>query len=261
MFQGLSLTKGLSLTTMKRLSVIMVLGVTIAWAPGAVIAEEEPLLAGLRRAMVAEIRGNAMMFSAEIGKTNLDERVVAAMGKVPRHEFVAEDLRLLAYVNRPLPIGHGQTISQPYVVAVMTDLIEPRKDAVVLEIGTGSGYQAAVLAKLVSKVCTIEIIPELGKEAEKRLKTLGYTNVVARIGDGYYGWKEHAPFDAIVVTAAAGQIPPPLLQQLKPGGRMIIPVGGPFFVQHLILVEKKADGTYTTRQLMPVAFVPFTGEH
>jgi protein-L-isoaspartate(D-aspartate) O-methyltransferase len=180
---------------------------------------------------------------------------------VPRHEFVPERLRRQAYANRPLPIGYGQTISQPYIVALMTDLVEPGADDRVLEIGTGSGYQAAVLATLVGEVYTIEIIEPLGLAARARLERLGYDNVEVRLGDGYYGWPERAPFDAIVVTAAASHVPPPLIQQLKPGGRMVIPVGSRFLVQQLVLVTKDADGRVTTRQLLPVRFVPLTGEH
>jgi len=160
-----------------------------------------------------------------------------------------------------LPIGHGQTISQPYIVALMTDLIETTPEMRVLEIGTGSGYQAAVLAELVDQVYSIEIIRSLGELAAQRLQVLGYDNVQARIGDGYYGWKEYAPFDAIVVTAAASHVPPPLIEQLRPGGRMVIPVGSRFMTQQLLFVEKAEDGSVTTRQLMPVFFVPLTGSH
>jgi protein-L-isoaspartate(D-aspartate) O-methyltransferase len=162
----------------------------------------------------------------------------------------------LAYANRPLPIGHGQTISQPYIVAVMTDLLGVDRDDVVLEVGTGSGYQTAILAQLGQHVYTMEIIQELADEARERLQRLGYTNISTRVGDGYYGWEEHAPFDAIMVTAAASHIPPPLLRQLKPGGHMVIPVGGPFLTQQLLLVSKDTDGQITTRQVLPVAFVP-----
>jgi len=187
--------------------------------------------------------------------------VLAALGRVPRHEFVPVAERDRAYRNQPLPIGYGQTISQPYIVAVMTELLDPRPGDRVLEVGTGSGYQAAVLAELVKEVYTIEIIEPLGLAARKRLKTLGYDNVTVRIGDGYYGWPEKGPFDGIVVTAAASHVPPPLLAQLKPGGRMVIPVGSHFLTQQLVLIEKKTDGTLQTRQLLPVMFVPLTGEH
>jgi len=183
------------------------------------------------------------------------------MASVPRHEFVPADQLDYAYENRPLPIGHGQTISQPYIVALMTDLIETRSDYSVLEVGTGSAYQAAVLAELVDKVYSIEIIEPLGEAASKRLARLGYENVRTRIGDGYYGWPEAAPFDAIVVTAASSHVPPPLIKQLKKGGRMVIPVGSRFMTQQLLFVEKDSQGEVFTRQVMPVRFVPLTGQH
>lgn len=184
-----------------------------------------------------------------------DPSALRAMATVPRHRFVPERLQSQAYLDFPLPIGFGQTISQPYIVAYMTQAIHPEPHHRVLEIGTGSGYQAAVLAELVEQVFTIEIVPELAESAGRRLRGLGYDKVVTREGDGYHGWPDAAPFDAIVVTAAAEFIPPPLLQQLKDGGRMIIPVGSPFHVQHLTLVEKK-EGRITTRLLLPVRFVP-----
>ena len=184
---------------------------------------------------------------------------LSAMRKVERHKLVPQNVRSRAYADSPLPIGYGQTISQPYIVAFMTETILPEKDHKVLEIGTGSGYQAAVLAEIVSEVYTIEIVEELGERAKKDLEELGYKNIHVRTGDGYYGWEEHAPFDAIVVTAAAEYIPPALVEQLKDGGRMIIPVGSNFMTQHLVLVEKN-DGRVRTRNLMPVRFVPFTRE-
>jgi protein-L-isoaspartate(D-aspartate) O-methyltransferase len=199
--------------------------------------------------------------SLYLDREALDPRVMAAMGKVPRHRFVPEAQRAHAYRNRPLPIGYGQTISQPYIVALMSDLIKPQPDDRVLELGTGSGYQAAILAELTGQVYSIEIIDELGKQARERLSRLGYDTVTVRIGDGYYGWEEHAPYDAIVVTAAASHVPPPLLAQLKPGGRMVIPVGSRFLTQQLLLIEKQPDGSLITRQILPVKFVPLTGEH
>jgi protein-L-isoaspartate(D-aspartate) O-methyltransferase len=214
-----------------------------------------------RRALIGQIADEVRSTSLYLNKTALDERIMTAMSKVPRHAFVLEAYVRLAYENRPLPIGEGQTISQPYIVAIMTDLLNIEPSDRVLEIGTGSGYQAAVLAELAKQVYTIEIIPSLHQSATERLKNLGYSNIETKLADGYYGWEEHGPFDAIMVTAAAGQIPPPLIQQLKPGGRMIIPVGGAFMTQYLILVEKRADGTVATRQILPVRFVPFTGEH
>ncbi|MFP3943769.1 MAG: protein-L-isoaspartate(D-aspartate) O-methyltransferase [Alphaproteobacteria bacterium] len=188
----------------------------------------------------------------------LSKRVAQALGAVPRHEFVPAEVRSHAYRNRPLPIGYGQTISQPTIVALMTELAGIAPGERVLEIGSGSGYQAAVLAEMDAQVHTIEIIPELGKAAADRLSRLGYEKVRTRIGDGYFGWPEAAPFEAIVVTASASHIPPPLTKQLAPGGRMVIPVGPPFTVQQLVLVTKDADGSVKTRQLLPVQFVPLT---
>jgi protein-L-isoaspartate(D-aspartate) O-methyltransferase len=214
-----------------------------------------------RQTMVQIIRKDVQATSLYLDKEALDSRVMAAMGKVPRHEFIPPQERRYAYDNRPLPIGHGQTISQPYMVAVMTDLLKIGPKDRVLEIGTGSGYQAAILAELVDRVYTIEIIEPLGEQARSRLQRIGYDNVQVRIGDGYYGWKKHAPFNAIVVTAAANHIPPPLIRQLKPGGRMVIPVGSRFLVQQLVLVAKDATGKVTTRQILPVRFVPLTGDH
>lgn len=187
--------------------------------------------------------------------------VMAAMEKVQRHRFVPAWLTPFAYLNRPLPIGYGQTISQPLIVACMTDLLKVKKGDKVLEIGTGSGYQSAVLAEIAGSVYTIEIIEPLGKQAGERLKSLGYNNIKTKVGDGYYGWPEAAPFDAIMVTAAASHVPPPLLKQLKPGGRMVIPLGTHFMTQYLMLVEKQADGSVMTRQIVPVSFVPLGGGH
>ncbi len=209
--------------------------------------------------MVATIRANAESVGSLHRRTGISERVLDVMSAVPRHAFVPDDVRANAYEDRPLPIGFGQTISQPYIVALMTDLLEAKAGSVVLEVGTGSGYQAAVLAPLAARVFTIEIVPQLAARAGDRLAKLGYDNVCVRAGDGYYGWQDEAPFDGIIVTAAASHIPPPLIAQLRTGGRMVIPVGGPFFVQQLMLVEKGADGTVTSRQLLPVRFVPLTG--
>jgi protein-L-isoaspartate(D-aspartate) O-methyltransferase len=211
--------------------------------------------------MVREIEGDVRRTSERIGKAALDPLVMEVMARVPRHEFVPQSHWSHAYDNRPLPIGYGQTISQPYIVALMTDLLKVRPESKVLEVGTGSGYQAAILAEFVREVYSIEIIGELAETAAERLKRLGYDNVQVRTGDGYHGWKEHGPFDGIVVTAAAGHIPPPLIEQLKPGARMVIPVGGPFFVQQLMVVEKGEKGELQTRQVLPVAFVPLTGGH
>ena len=185
------------------------------------------------------------------------KEVLKSMKNVKRHLFVPAANVANAYVDRPLPIGYGQTISQPFIVAYMTEVIDPKPEHKVLEIGTGSGYQAAVLAEIVKDVYTIEIIPQLKDSATARLKTAGYKNIHVKAGDGYHGWPEHGPFDAIVVTAAAEFIPPPLIQQLKDGGKMVIPVGSPFMNQNLTLVEKRGK-KITTKNLLPVVFVPFT---
>jgi protein-L-isoaspartate(D-aspartate) O-methyltransferase len=213
-----------------------------------------------RRKMVAEIDALVQDTRSHIGKEGLDERVMDVMGTVPRHEFVLADQVPYAYRNRPLPIGHGQTISQPYIVALMTDLAKVQAGDKVLEVGTGSGYQAAILAHLAKAVYTMEIVEPLGRQAGERIAKLRYDNVHVRVGDGYHGWDEHAPYDAILVTAAASHIPPPLIRQLKPGGRMVRPVGAHFLTQHLMLVEKRGDGTVSTRQILPVRFVPLTGK-
>lgn len=208
--------------------------------------------------MIATIEDHARTSGDAVGETGLSPAVLDVMGRIERHLFVPEEARELAYHDRPVPIGYGQTISQPFIVALMTDLLELDSDDVVLEVGTGSGYQVAVLSPLAEQVCTIEIIPELGEIAAERLDRLGFANVRTRVGDGYYGWPECGPFDRIVVTAAAGHVPPPLVEQLKPGGRMVIPVGGRFVTQFLTLVEKSQSGEVTTRQLLPVVFVPLT---
>ena len=186
--------------------------------------------------------------------------VMAAIAKVPREEFVPEPLKSWAYENTPLPIGDGQTISQPYIVALMTDLLCPDPGDVVLEVGTGSGYQAAVLSQLVKKVYSLEIVPSLARQAAQFLKKLGYLNVEVREGDASRGLQEHAPFDGIIVTAAADHIPLALKEQLKPGGRLVIPVGRPYMSQDLLLIQKDKQGGFTSQNILPVAFVPFTGE-
>jgi protein-L-isoaspartate(D-aspartate) O-methyltransferase len=219
---------------------------------------EDPYTAA-RLQMVDEITADVQMTRRQIGRGTLNASVMQVLAEVPRHEFVPEEMRRHAYENRPLPIGFGQTISQPYIVALMTDLLDLEAGEKVLEVGTGSGYQAAVLASLGQEVFSIEIIPALAGLAEERFRRLGYA-VSTRTGDGYYGWSTEAPFDAIVVTAAASHVPPPLVQQLKPGGVMVIPVGGPFSVQQLTLIEKGNDGEVRTRQVLPVVFVPLTGE-
>ncbi len=190
-----------------------------------------------------------------------DQATLRAMETVPRHLFVPDRYRANAYQDGPLPIGYGQTISQPYMVAFMTEIIGPHPGQRILEIGTGSGYQAAVLAETGARVFTIEIIPELAKRAQAILEQQNYLHIRSKTGDGYYGWPEQAPFDAIVVTAAASHVPPPLVKQLKPGGKMVTPVGSRFLVQQLVVVEKDMQGKVTTRQLLPVRFVPLTGGH
>ena len=194
----------------------------------------------------------------ETGRERLSERVMAAMAKVPRHRFVPPDLERYAYDNRPLPIGNGQTISQPFIVALMTDLLDIKPGARVLEVGTGSGYQAAVLAELAREVCTIEIVDALAKEAAARLAALGYASVTVKSGDGTLGWPERAPFDAIMVTASGLDVPPALVEQLKPGGKLVIPVGPMWSGQQLLLIEKDASGKTTTRNVLRVRFVPLT---
>jgi protein-L-isoaspartate(D-aspartate) O-methyltransferase len=207
----------------------------------------------LRQHMLVEISAGVFHVSDVLGKTALDERVMAAMGNVPRHEFVPVELQPYAYANIPLPIGFEKTISQPFIVALMTDLLDLSADDTVLEIGTGLGYQAAILAQLVRKVYSIEIIEELGRQAKQRLRRQGCTNIEIKIGNGYHGWSEHAPFDKVIVTAAPDLIPPPLLHQLKPGGKMVIPAGLPD-AQQLVLVEKDGDGRMTTREILQVRF-------
>jgi protein-L-isoaspartate(D-aspartate) O-methyltransferase len=211
-----------------------------------------------RAGMVAEIAAMARETGGETGRPKFGDAVMAAMGKVPRHRFVSVIGDAVAYENRPLSIGEGQTISQPYIVALMTDLLDLRSTDRVLEVGTGSGYQAAVLAELVTRVYSIEIVEPLGRRAAKLLGELGYGNVEVRIGDGYGGWPAAAPFDAIIVTAAPAAVPQPLIDQLKPGGRMVIPVGGSPEAQQLLLLRKEADGSTTTRRTLPVRFVPLT---
>jgi protein-L-isoaspartate(D-aspartate) O-methyltransferase len=228
----------------------------LVWAPATAEAASEEDYALRRQSLVLEIEDSVRDTSGFIGKTRLDHRVMEAMATVPRHEFVPDGEKPYAYANRPLPIGYGQTISQPYIVALMTDLLALNKDSRVLEIGTGSAYQAAVLAALAERVYTVEIIEPLGHAARRRLARLGYHNIESRIADGYYGWPDHAPFDGIMVTAAASHVPPPLIRQLAPGGRMVIPVGDRFFTQQLILIEKHHDGSLTTTLVLPVRFVP-----
>src|SRR5204862_5911367 len=210
----------------------------------------------LRARMVSEVDALYAETRAETGLSGMSPAVRAALGKVERHRLVPAAQAAMAYRNQPLPIGGGQTISQPYIVALSTDLLQPQPEHVVLEVGTGSGYQAALLAEVVRQVYSIELLEDLGRTAAARLAELGYRNVDVRIGDGYAGWPEKAPFDGVVVSAAAPKIPPALVAQLKPGGRMVIPVGGDGGVQHLKVVTKRADGGYDERDVIPVRFVP-----
>jgi protein-L-isoaspartate(D-aspartate) O-methyltransferase len=214
--------------------------------------------AGERAAMVETIKTYARSRAVVPGQFSLSERVLEAMGQTQRHLFIPGRPCSIAYADMPVPIGLGQTISQPFIVALMTELAAVAPDHVVLEIGTGSGYQAAILAHLVRKVCTIEIVPQLAEAAAKTLGDLRYDNVSVRLGDGYAGWPDCGPFDAIVVTAALGEIPPPLIEQLKVGGRLVMPVGAEHGTQHLTVVEKIAPDKTTTRAVAPVRFVPFT---
>ena len=237
---------------------VMFAGTTMKPAP---LRVEEITHAKARQAMVAEINALAEQTAAESGRPQFSEKVMGVMGRLPRHRFVPAALADEAYENIPLPIGYGQTISQPYIVALMTDLLDITPDTKVLEIGTGSGYQAAVMAALGAQVFTIEIVPQLGEQASQRFDNLGLKNIQTKIGDGYFGWKKEMPFDRIIVTAAAGHVPPPLIRQLKAGGRMVIPVGRPYWFQFLTMIDKSNDGKLSIRQLLPVVFVPLTGGH
>lgn len=209
--------------------------------------------------LLEDIEADARSTAVLTGRRQFSARVMQALRAVPRHEFVAEDLSIAAYDNRPLPIGKGQTISQPYIVALMTDLLDAEPDDVVLEVGTGSGYQAAVLSQLVRQVYSIEIVESLAITAAERLSRLGYENVHTCHRDGYAGWPEVAPFDGILITAATPEVPPPLIDQLKPGGRLIAPLGLPYSHQTLVLIKKELDLSIARRDVLPVAFVPLTG--
>ncbi len=237
---------------MRLIAPMAVLGMTDthAQADAAARAAEE------RARMVAEVDAMYAETRRETGFASMSPAVRAALAKVERHRLVPEDQVSYAYRNHPLPIGSGQTISQPYIVAISTDLIAPKPGDVVLEVGTGSGYQAAVLAEIVARVYSIEIVDNLARRAEERLAALGYRNIDIRVGDGYLGWPEKAPFDGIVVTAAAPRVPRALVEQLKPGGRMAIPVGETGDIQYLLLITKRADGAVDERRVLPVRFVP-----
>ena len=235
-----------------------VLAVIIAYPLPRSAAHDGEAFAAVRNDMVAEIEAMVSETSGYTGIDRLRPPVVQALQRVSRHEFVPAELEAYAYRNQPLAIGHDQTISQPYIVALMTELADVDADSVVLEVGTGSGYQAAVLAEISRHVYTIEIIEVLGQRAEQTLARLGYDNVSCRIGDGYQGWPEHAPYDAILVTAAPEQVPQPLLDQLKPGGKLVIPVGPAGRVQSLRVLSRDRDGKLEERDVLPVGFVPLT---
>jgi len=209
-----------------------------------------------RERMLAEVDAMYAETRGETGLAAMSAAVRRAKAKVDRHRLIPDGQRDLAYRNHPLPIGSGQTISQPYIVALSADLLNLKGGESVLDIGTGSGYQAAVLAEIAARVYSVEIIESLGRQAAKRLEELGYGNIEVRIGDGYHGWAEKAPFDGIVVTAAAPSVPPALVAQLKPGGRMVIPVGGSGEIQYLKVIEKRADGGFNEKKVLPVRFVP-----
>jgi protein-L-isoaspartate(D-aspartate) O-methyltransferase len=213
----------------------------------------DPDFAAQRQQMVAQIAAQTIFLTARLGKASLDRRVLDVVGKVPRHEFVRLELQPLAYADMPLPSGYDKTISQPLIVALMTDLLNLQPTDTVLEIGTGLGYQAAILAELARNVYSIEMIEELALEARQRLARRGYTNIEVRVGDGRSGWPEHAPFDKIIVTAAPDLVPPTLLYQLKRGGKMVVPAGLPD-TQQLLLVDKDANGMTSTREILPVRF-------
>ena len=213
-----------------------------------------------RDQMIADIESGVALTRAMTGRDNLDPRVMEAVRRVPRENFVPDDMRASAFTNGALPVGHGQTISQPYIVAMMTDLLELTGTSIVLEIGTGTGYQAAILSRLAKQVYSIERIPQLARAAQQRLSEMGYDNVETRCSDGYLGWPEKAPFDGIVVTAAAPEVPAVLLEQLKPGGRMVIPIGLPYSHQELILVTKDPQGKTDTHDILGVAFVPMVAD-
>ncbi len=235
-----------------------IIGTLLMAVEGSLQAQSRDEFEAQRRRMVDEIAAMARAARLDTGRSALAAPVMAAMAKVPRHEFVPAASRRNAYANRPLSIGAGQTISQPFIVALMSDLMQIKPGDKVLEIGTGSGYQAAVLAEIGAVVHTIEIIEPLAQEAQARLSRLGYVNVFTRVGDGYQGWPEKAPFDAIMLTAAPREVPQPLIDQLQPGGRLVVPIGERDGVQALLLIEKRADGTLSRRNVLAVRFVPLT---
>ncbi len=247
MFKGRHLIAGLTLL--------------VAWSWLVPATSAEPSDATVKQALWHEVESQISSLRNELGIDRLSPAVREALFNVPRDQFVPEDQRRHAFENRPLPIGYGQTISQPLIVAAMTELLQVRPGDRVFELGTGSGYQAAILDSLGAEVYSVEIVPPLGERARQVLDAQGHGNVRTRVGDGYFGWEGVAPFDAIIVTAASDHIPPPLLRQLKPGGRMLIPVGSRYLTQKLVLVSRDARGVVKTRELLSVMFVPLTGKH
>ena len=245
---------------LSRLTLCLLATVAAPQGGGAVAADTQDAPTRERRRMLEEIDLLTRDTRLETGRAALGPRVRSAIAKVPRHEFVPAEQKGNAYQNRPLPIGHGQTISQPFIVALMTEIMDIKPTDRVLEVGTGSGYQAAVLSELAGEVYTIEIVEPLARQAAETLNKLGYRNVKTRVGDGYRGWPEHAPYDSIMVTAAPRDVPQPLVAQLKPGGKLVVPVGGQAGGQSLLILEKQADGTTTRRTVMAVRFVPLVDQ-
>ena len=243
-----------------RIAGLTVWALSFALSSANSLAQEEDLVMALQQQLIEEIQRDTEETEGYTGVSSLSPAVLAAMLAVPRHEFAEEHGARAAYSNRPLPIGHGQTISQPFIVALMTELLEPQRDHRVLEIGTGSGYQAAVLSEIVAEVFSIEIIDSLAEAASARLERLGYRNVTVRTGDGYHGWPEAGPFDGIIVTAAGPDIPEPLLAQLKPGGLLVLPVRRAGGGEDLTVVQHMSDGSFASRAVLPVRFVPLTGD-
>lgn len=223
------------------------------------MTDNQPTQSAIDR-LLKEVEAEARSTRRFTGRSKFSDATMQALGTVPRHRFVPPELRQNAYDNRPLPIGHHQTISQPYIVALMTDLLAPGPGQRILEVGTGCGYQTAVLAETGAEIYSIEIVEPLAQVAASLLSELGYDRVHTRIGDGYYGWPEYAPYDGVIVTAAAPEVPDTLCEQLKPGGRLVIPVGTPYASQELLLIEKDAHGELHRKTVLPVAFVPLTGE-
>lgn len=241
-----------------RFQLTLILGALLVAAVAYTVTADDDVH-NANKALWEDVAFQVSRLRTELGFDRLSPAVLETLHKVPRHRFVPDDQKRYAYENRPLPIGYGQTISQPLIVAMMTELLQVGPGDRVFELGTGSGYQAAVLDALGTEVYSVEIVPQLGASARETLDTLGHAKVKTRVGDGYFGWEEAAPFDAVIVTAASDHIPPPLIRQLKPGGRMLIPVGSRYFTQKLVLVTRGEEGAVRTREIIPVHFVPLTG--